>query len=72
MGLYVGFSGEDRGSRHTYTYLYINAYIYVYIYDCLILISRSATLTIVERWGAGVETQKKCTGRDWGMGSSTI
>ena len=25
-----------------------------------------------ERWGAGVETQKKCTGRDWGMGSSTI
>ena len=24
-----------------------------------------------ERWGAGVETQK-CTGRDWGMGSSTI
>jgi len=25
-----------------------------------------------ERWGAGVETQKKCTGRGWGMGSSTI
>ena len=25
-----------------------------------------------ERWGAGVETQKNCTGRDWGMGSSTI
>jgi len=25
-----------------------------------------------ERWGAGVDNPKKCTGRDWGMGSSTI
>jgi len=42
-------------------------------FQCFDLILRLLHIEwhVMERWGAGVDP-KKCTGRDWGMGSSTI
>jgi len=41
-------------------------------YVCVCVCVRVVCMYDLERWGAGVETPKKCMGRDWGMGSSTI
>ena len=48
---------------YMYTYIYIYVYIYTY--------SETARDVMREVGGWGRDP-KKCTGRDWGMGSSTI
>ena len=48
-----------------YTYIHINKYTYIHIIRERKMVSRGE----VGGWG---QDPKKCTGRDWGMGSSTI
>ena len=53
-----------------YLYIYMYVYVYVYIYACIYRpIGDSNAHREVGGWG---RDPKKCTGRDWGMGSSTI
>ena len=58
---------------HNYTYIYTHVMLCVYIYICSLSASKSAWHSVlqslhVERWGAGVETQKNVRGEIGGWG----
>jgi len=52
------------------TFIYIDIYIHVhtYMYTCILVYIHRDTCTYIERWGAGVETQKNVRGEigEWG------